>query len=215
MAADEAVRRWLMPALRRMVLALLLYPVFSAADSPSAAVHAPAPFPLSLNSRTVHYSINFHPVMPGEDVVFSSAAHLLSRLSIQVAGKHLAPNQQQFIWRAPSQAGVYTAVVHLEPASPKQQRQTLEVQLLVMVPANRVSNGHLNGYRIGGYPPPLRDLSSYNAPKGFIEVTANTLHTPVSPNFTLGQFLCKQKGGYPKYLVLQPALVNTLEEFLL
>lgn len=205
-----------MLALYPVALVLLLYSAFSAADPRSAAaVHAPAPFPLTLNNRMVHYSINFQPVMPGEDVVFSSAAHLVSRLNIQVAGKNLAPIQQEFIWRAPARAGVYTAVVHLEPASTKQARQTLEVQLLVMVPANRVSNGHLNGYRIGGYPPPLRDLSSYNAPKGFIEVTANTLHTPISPNFTLGQFLCKQRGGYPKYLVLQPALLNKLEEFLL
>lgn len=153
--------------------------------------------------------------MPDEEVVFSSAEHLLPRLTILVAGKKQALVQDRFLWRAPARAGVYTAVVHLEPAGGRETRQTLEVQLLVMVAANRVSNGHLNGYRIGGYPPPLRDLSSYNAPKGFIEVTANTLHLPISPNFTLGQFLCKQQSGYPKYLALQPALLNKLEEFLL
>jgi hypothetical protein len=209
--------RQLVSTLNRTALALnLLCAALCLADQkPTRAVHAPAQFPLAINGHPLHYTINFQPVMPNEPVVFSSAGHLLQRLKIQVAGKNLVLEQQQFLWRAPTRAGVYTAVVHLEPANGKQSRQTLEVQLLVMVPANRVSNGHINGFRIGGYPPPLRDLSSYNAPKGFIEVTANTQHTPISPNFTLGQFLCKQKGGYPKYLVLQPALLNKLEEFLL
>jgi len=34
---------------------------------------------------------------------------------------------------------------------------------------------------------------------------------PVSPHFKLGQFLCKQPGGFPKYLVLDEILVLKLE----
>ena len=84
-----------------------------------------------------------------------------------------------------------------------------------MVPANAVRNGYLNDYRIGHYPPPLRNLSAYKAPIGFIEVTPANISTLISPHFTLGQFLCKQAGGYPKYLVLQPALLSKLEGLLL
>lgn len=215
MAAENLRRRAPSPKAVLAVLLLLAASLCAAGQPPSPAVQAPAPFPLTINGRPLHYTINFQPVMPGEEVVFTSADHLLPRLNIQVADRALELTRQQWVWRAPERAGVYTAVVHLEAAGAQNQRQTLEVQLLVMVPANRVSNGHLKGYRIGGYPPPLRELSSYNAPEGFIEVTANTQHTPVSPNFTLGQFLCKQKSGYPKYLVLQPALVNKLEELLL
>ena len=87
--------------------------------------------------------------------------------------------------------------------------------LLVMVPAKRISNGYLNGYRIGQYPPAHKSLSSYKAPEGFIEVTVKNQNLRISPNFTLGQFLCKQKGSFPKYVALKPALLNKLEELLL
>ena len=38
--------------------------------------------------------------------------------------------------------------------------------------------------------------------------------TPISPNFTLGQFLCKQDADYPKYLVLRESLLVLLEGLL-
>lgn len=37
---------------------------------------------------------------------------------------------------------------------------------------------------------------------------------PVSPHFTLGQFLCKQESQYPKYIVLQESLLILLEALL-
>lgn len=86
------------------------------------------------------------------------------------------------------------------------------LQVFVLVPATEVRNGRLNGYRIGNYPAKLfRGLSAYAPPKGFIEVTAGNVDTPVSPHFRLGQFVSKQQSGYPKYLVLSPRLLNKLE----
>jgi hypothetical protein len=82
----------------------------------------------------------------------------------------------------------------------------------VMVPATAVSDGVLNGYRIGEYPAkPLRGQSAYLPPRGFVEVTPENLDTPVSPHFTLGQFLCKQESDFPKYLVLAEKLLLKLE----
>ncbi|MEH6584176.1 MAG: D-Ala-D-Ala carboxypeptidase family metallohydrolase [Halioglobus sp.] len=83
------------------------------------------------------------------------------------------------------------------------------------VPASRIVDGYLNGYRIGPEPPghdkyPLL----YPVPHEFIEVTAETQGLPVSPHFTLGQFLCKQESGFPKYIVLQPSLLILLEGLL-
>jgi len=70
----------------------------------------------------------------------------------------------------------------------------------------------LNGYRIGSYPnEPLKGLSIYHPPSAFVEVTGDNARMAVSPNFTLGQFVCKQGSGYPKYLVLRPELVQKLE----
>lgn len=182
---------------------------------PIPAIESPAPFAVEVNGRALHYSVNFEPVMPGRDVTFTIEKNLVPRVRIQVNGKPVPHFQGQFQWRAPTAAGIYKAQINLEPNTATPIRQSIDVNLMVMVPANRISNGHLNGYRIGQYPPPLKNLSTYKAPQGFIEVTAKNQDTRISPNFTLGQFLCKQAGGFPKYLVLQPALLNKLEEFLL
>src|SRR5262245_21810244 len=91
-----------------------------------------------------------------------------------------------------------------------------------MVPFEAVRNGMLNGYHIGEYPVPVSNDSpwsltmapAYAAPPGFIEVTPENIDTPVSPHFTLGQFLCKQPGDFPKYLVLTTRLLIKLESIL-
>jgi hypothetical protein len=80
------------------------------------------------------------------------------------------------------------------------------------VPASSVRDGYLNGYRIGSYPGTAwKGLAVYRPPRGFIEVTEENRDTPVSPHFTLGQFLCKQQSGYPKYMVLRGRLLLKLE----
>jgi Uncharacterized protein conserved in bacteria len=187
----------------------------AAPSKPESAKLAPALFPLQVNGRALHYAINFEPVMPGEEVVFTTADHLTGRLAVQVNGKNLVAEQGQFTWRAPQTAGTHKVEAHLRAESAHTGYQTVTLSLLVMVPAKLISNSYLNGYRIGQYPRPHKNLSSYNAPQGFIEVTAKNQDLRITPNFTLGQFLCKQAGKFPKYVVLQPALLNKLEEFLL
>lgn len=91
----------------------------------------------------------------------------------------------------------------------------MRLEAFVLVPAGKVHNGILNGYRIGRYPRHPRDgLKIYRAPSGFVEVTPQLATVHVSPHFTLGEFLCKEPGGYPKYLVLRPRLLLKLEELL-
>jgi hypothetical protein len=89
---------------------------------------------------------------------------------------------------------------------------TVTVNVFVLVPASRAQRGYLNGYRIGSYPNfALKQLPMYTPPRGFIEVTRENEDTLVSPHFRLRQFLCKQKGGYPKYLALDQRLLSALE----
>ena len=76
--------------------------------------------------------------------------------------------------------------------------------MFVMVPFEDVRDGRLNGYRIGTYP-------AKTQPLGFVEVTADTMRTKLSPHFELRQFLCKQPGGFPKYVVLSEPLILKLE----
>jgi hypothetical protein len=113
-------------------------------------------------------------------------------------------------WRAPGEPG-------LHPVRIVRESDGCEILLnaFVMVPLSEVRDGKLNGYRIGEYPAkPLKGLAIYKPPPGLVEVTEANRATPVSPHFTLEQFLCKQEGGYPKYLVLKTRLLLKLEYLL-
>jgi hypothetical protein len=123
------------------------------------------------------------------------------------AGTLKKTSERAWNWTAPREAGV-SAITISRPDS----GESMRLNAFVMVPATEIRNGELNGYPIGGYPAkPLKGLPLYNPPRGFIEVTEESAQTPVSPHFTIGQFLCKQNGGYPKYLVLRERLVLKLE----
>jgi len=90
--------------------------------------------------------------------------------------------------------------------------EAMQLNVFVMWVKDDNAFGMLNGYRIGDYPGErFKGLAIYDPPSAFVEVTRENADTPVSPNFTLGQFVCKQGSGYPKYLVLRPELVQKLE----
>ena len=73
----------------------------------------------------------------------------------------------------------------------------------------------LKGYRIGNYPKKaLRGNKMYNHPKGFIKVTKDNRNLLLTPHFQLGQFLCKQRAEFPKYVVLREPLLFKLEYIL-
>ncbi len=113
--------------------------------------------------------------------------------------------------RAPAKPGLTVMEV-----SHARSGKVARVHVLTRVPAGAIdSKGFLQGYRIGQYPAtPLRGQQIYQKPRGFVRVTAQNVDTLVSPNFRLGQFVSKQQGGYPKFLVLQPGLLLKLETIL-
>lgn len=97
------------------------------------------------------------------------------------------------------------------------QRDFPLLQAMPSLPASAIEGGLLNGYVIGDNPlphsrPEYHHL--YQRPTHFIEVTAENRSNPVSAHFRLEQFLCKQVSGYPKYLVLQPSLLELLERLM-
>lgn len=74
---------------------------------------------------------------------------------------------RQWHWQAPAAPGVST--LHVDGPS---DRNAMTLRALVMVPATRMKDGYLNGYRMGAYPDkPLNDNPIYRAPRGFVEVT--------------------------------------------
>lgn len=113
-------------------------------------------------------------------------------------------------WSAPDTTGFYSGrILCLD------RPDTMHLQIFVMTPRSAMVNESLEGYQIGRYPAvALRDLDVYRPPEGFIRVTAEDQHTRLTPHFTLGQFLCKQAGAFPRFVVLQERLLYKLEHLL-
>lgn len=146
--------------------------------------------------------------MPGETILLSVSAPATRLHRIDAPqGALTATGPNKWTWEAPVRPGVYGLKVKT-PAG-----DTLaDFSAFVMVPSKAVTNRALNGYDIGAYPEtPLKGNPIYVPPKGFIEVTRHNEDTKVSPNFRIKEFLAKQKGDYPKYLVLDERLVFLLE----
>jgi uncharacterized protein YcbK (DUF882 family) len=84
----------------------------------------------------------------------------------------------------------------------------------VLTPFSAKVRGSIGSYRMGTWPFESKAASNpaYDNPPGFVEVTPENLGTHVSEHFTLGQFVTKgQNDVWPKYLALDPRLVDKLE----
>lgn len=112
-----------------------------------------------------------------------------------------------WLWRAPETAGWHRLEIEHRHGA------VVQLELIVETPLTAVENGQIKGYRIGRYPRASKNRQAiHQPPSGLIEVSEAMRDLPVSPHFTLGQFLCKQQPDHwPKYLVLQSALVEKLE----
>lgn len=166
-------------------------------------------FTATVGGREVGYRRLFFTALPGETV----------RIAVPAAGRYelsgdtgtvKRDGETAWRWTAPGSPGHGTLTVT------RGDGEAMALAVFVMRPYAEMQGGTLNGYRIGEYPPnPLRNDPIYLAPPGFIEVTADMMDLPVSPHFTLGQFLCKQQPEHwPKYLALRPVLLVKLEAIL-
>jgi hypothetical protein len=190
------------------VLAVLLFRV----DQPAAAGDfdsGRASFRVGFGDEVTPYKVTGAFVLPGEKLKIEVPPDAgVSRCGLDAtAGQVVENGRNRWIWEAPHEPGGVTLVIH----NPE-QGDSVVLNTFVMIPFVGLKGEYLNNYRIGRYPTiPLNMLPMYKPPKGFIEVTEANLCTPVSPHFQLGQFICKQSGGYPKYLVLKERLILKLE----
>jgi len=146
--------------------------------------------------------------MPGEKIplAVTAPATRLYRIDAPQGGL-VATGPNKWTWEAPVKPGVYGLKVKAPGGD-----TLADFSAFVMVSSDAVVNGVLNRYGIGDYPAtPLNGNAIYLPPKGFIEVTKQNEDTKVSPNFRVKEFLAKQKGDFPKYLVLDERLVLLLE----
>jgi hypothetical protein len=117
--------------------------------------------------------------------------------------------------------GAWTFVAPTRPGLHRLRFRSAEAQdeillnVFVLVPRARLARGQLNGYEIGRYPAAsVVQGARIDPPAGFIEVTRRNEDTLVSPHFRLSQFLCKERGEFPKYLLLDARLLAKLETLL-
>lgn len=115
----------------------------------------------------------------------------------------------------PEGAGVWSVLLNVGNAI----RPAANFSLIEMLPFGAKKEGRIGLYYVGTWPsekgkvgPRRAPAGAYGNPKGFIEVTEKNADTQVSEHFKLRDFLTHdQPNVWPKYLVLQPKLVDKLE----
>lgn len=112
---------------------------------------------------------------------------------------------------APAEPGIY----RLELRGAGQILLVDDFDLIVKVPFHAKKSGYLKGYLIGTYPAESRRRppgDRYAPPEGFIEVTRENRGLRLSDHFVIGEFLTKNQANvWPKYVVVEPRLVDKLE----
>jgi hypothetical protein len=187
-------------------------PVDSAARPPDLPQPGTAStsFAVKFKEEVSPYPVMAMFVMPGESVPLEAVlTDTLSRYSAEAgAGRLERVGPARWRWTAPRRKGV-TAIVVRDSAS----GEMIALHAFVLVP--RPAGTTIEGFRLGRYEHrALRGDPTYTRPRGLVEVTEANRGTFVAPHFTLDQFVSKQPGGYPKYLVLRERLLLKLEMLL-
>ena len=164
-------------------------------------------YTVKVSSRETQYQLMSFFILPNEKVSFEVVQGNKS-LPFIIEGKRLAKTQvkKNFTWVAPKEPGYYRLRI-----APDMHKST-ELIMFVMRPLSDVKQGKLDAFNIGTYPAKkLKALDVYAPPQGFVMVTKEMESMYISPHYKLGQFLCKQRDNYPKYLTLHTQLLNKLE----
>jgi Peptidase M15 len=167
-----------------------------------------AKFNIRYNGDILPYEIMSLFVLPNEALVFELPDPPSEDYEITVPeGMLVRLGREKWSWRAPQDKGLYRIKV-----ANRALKESVTLNLFVMVPANQLTGEYLNGYHIGKYPPrALKNNPIYRPPKGFVEVTKANRDTRISPHFKLKQFVSKQQSDYPMYVILQEKLLLKLE----
>ncbi len=181
---------------------------------PTARLPAPrtdsASFAIKFKNEVTPYPVMALFAMPVDTVLIEVVlSDTLARYTAHAgAGRLKRAGPTRWRWIAPREKGV-SAIVVRDSAS----GDAIVLNAFVLVP--RPTATRIDGFRIGRYEPrALRGDPAYARPRGLVEVTEENRGTLVAPHFTLGQFVSKQPGGYPKYLVLRERLLLKLEMLL-
>jgi hypothetical protein len=181
----------------RFLSALAALLILAGAGAPPAAGRIP--FSVTTRGLAFDDDVGSVTLLPGADLDVEIAGDDGPYRLEAKTGMLSAPRPGIWRWRAPGLPGLVTLAVRNARG-----RKVFDLRAFVLVPFDQVRGGRLNGYRVGTYP-------AKTQPLGFVEVTADNVRTKLSPHFELRQFLCKQPGGYPKYVVISEPLILKLE----
>ncbi len=200
-----------LPALRAGIILFILFSVILPGHASDARVFSSehASFSVKFKNEISPYNVIGVFLLPGETTFIEVIdTYTTGKYILNYSEGHVnRVNNRQWRFRAHTTPGLYTATI-FNP----ERTDSVTLNIFVMVPRSEKKRGYINGYRIGNYPTsPLRGLSAYRTPKGFIEVTPENENTYLSPHLQLKQFLCKQAGDYPKYVVLHERLLLKLQ----
>jgi len=178
-------------------------------DSVAVEVYSPqrTPFEVRFGEAESGYRVMAMFVLPNQAIPVAVANPTEDFALEATAGQTWKTGIAAWTWVAPAKPGVYPMEIRQRGS---EQGMTLNV--FVMVPYSAMRRGSIDGYRIGNYPRPRSEF--YARPEGFVQVTPDMMDIQVSPHFRLAQFLCKQGGGPPEYLVLRQPLLVKLEQLL-
>ena len=164
------------------------------------------PFGVKVNGIENRYAVFGVFALPDQMLTVDLLDIDAASVKVDFNGNPIRPAGQSVRIRMPGDPGTHQ--LNIDAGDGERMR----LNVFVMWAAPEPNQASLNGYRMGAYPSqPLKGLAIYEAPEAFVEVTPDNTDIPVSPNFTLGNFLCKQASGFPKYLIVRPELIQKLE----
>lgn len=195
--------------LQKQILVLIIF-CYLAAGNLLAYSAEKAGFSVHYRDLILPYRIMGIYVLPEENIKLEIAKQegIAGKFEFNFAsGTLIQSDERKWTWQAPAEPGLY----HAEIINPE-KADSMRLNIFVMIPFEDLKGEYLNGFHIGSYPSvPLKNLSIYKPPRGFIGVTPENEETFISPHFQIKQFLTKQAGGYPKYVVLRVRLILKLE----
>ena len=198
------------------VAALVLWLASPGEEGPAPSPAEPAPpgfldggagFAVQVGDLAIPYTPFLVTALPGDTLRVE--ALFVSEAEAAAAGGTLAEvGDRTWRWTAPETPGL--SRIRLTSA----EGETLTLHAVTLVPFDNTQEA-IGDYAIGDYEDePLGGDPIYDEPEGLIRVARDMRDVAVSPHFTLGQFLAKQASGWPKYLLLEPALLLKLERIL-
>ncbi len=159
---------------------------------------------ISVNGIPLDFPMLSIAVMPGDSIrLLTEQAE--TEILLSIGDSVLQSNGHSMLaWVAPVKPGIYEHAIRTNSSA-----NIIKVVVMKNMDEIKKSSSH---FIMGNYPSKtFRNLPEYANPEGMIEVTEENQETFLSTHFRLKDFLTRQQGGFPKYVIVSPKLIYKLE----